>query len=144
MSGRLIVFEGIDGAGKATQVELVEQWSRKRATLPFSPRRSHETPTGKVVKAALAGAYGNFLALSPYLSALPYLLDFAAERDELTAALKKGIVISDRYISSTLAYHRAKLPGFAAQKFFWVSSRVSCTKVKTSTPNVSHLSLHAC
>jgi dTMP kinase len=110
-SNRLIVFEGIDGAGKATQVELLRKRlvaSGKKLTVIVSPR--YDTPTGKIVKRALEGEFGNFVALSPYLSGLPYLLDFAAERDELVKALEKGMVICDRYISSTLAYHSAKLP----------------------------------
>jgi len=110
MSNKFIVFEGIDGAGKATQVKLLEKRLRKNGKRIFvfrSPR--YETPTGKLIKQALTGAFGNFVALSAYLSALPYLLDFAAERDELITALKKGTVISDRYIPSTLAYHSAKL-----------------------------------
>jgi dTMP kinase len=108
---KFIVFEGIDGAGKGTQIALLEKRLRKsgkRFSLLSSPRYS--TPTGKLVKRALHGELGDFLGLSGYFSAMPYLLDFIAGREATIAALKKGLVISDRYVSSTLAYHGAKLP----------------------------------
>lgn len=118
ISNRLVVFEGIDGSGKATQVALLAKRLRtagKHVSIFASPR--YEKPTGKIVKRALSGAYGDFVALSPYLSALPYLLDFAASRDEIVAALKKGIVICDRYLPSTLAFHSAKLPRSKQEAF---------------------------
>jgi dTMP kinase len=69
------------------------------------------------VHRALSGAFGDFVGLSPYFSGLPYLLDFAASRDEIVAALKKGVVICDRHVSSTVAYHSAKLSGKAAEEY---------------------------
>jgi dTMP kinase len=118
MKGKLIVFEGIDGAGKATQVALLSKALKKagkRVTVFSSPR--YDLPTGKLVRRALRGDFGDFVALSPYLSALPYFNDFAAWRDEMFAALGKGDVICDRYVYSTLAYASAKLSG-AKQKAF--------------------------
>lgn len=116
--GRLIVFEGIDGAGKATQVELLAKRLRsdgKHVTVFASPR--YDLPTGKLVRSALHGEFGDFVGLSPYFSALPYLVDFAAWRDEIREALKKGTVICDRYVPSTVAYHSAKLTGQSAKDF---------------------------
>src|SRR3569832_363531 len=118
MKGRLIVFEGIDGVGKATQVELLARALKKngkRVTVFTSPR--YDLPTGKLVRRALLGEFGDFVALSPYLSALPYFNDFAAWRSDVIAALQKGDVICDRYVYSTLAYASAKLSG-AKQKAF--------------------------
>lgn len=108
----LIVFEGIDGAGKATQVALLAKYfkkSGKRVTVFTSPR--YDLPTGKVVLGALRGQYGDFLGLDPHLSSLPFLLDFSSWRSEILAALEKGVVICDRYIYSTVAFHAAKLAG---------------------------------
>jgi len=132
---KLIVFEGIDGAGKATQVELLAKKLRrdgKRVTVFVSPR--YETPTGKIVKQALSGAYGDFVGLSPHLSALPYLLDFAASRDEIRDALKKGVVICDRYVPSTVAYHSAKLSGKAAKDFIKCIEKIAFEKIRMPVP----------
>jgi dTMP kinase len=108
---KFIVFEGIDGAGKGTQIAMLEKRLRasaRRFSIVSSPR--YQTPTGKLVKRALSGEFGDFVGLNAYLSAPLYLLDFAAGRDATLEALRKGSVISDRYVPSTLAYHAAKLP----------------------------------
>lgn len=133
---KLIIFEGIDGAGKATQVQLLAKRLRaqgKRVVVFASPR--YDKPTGAIVKNALAGMYGDFVGLSPYLSAVPYLLDFAASRDEIHEALKKGTVICDRYIPSTVAYHSAKLVGEHAREFVRLIEDIAYKKLKLPKPD---------
>lgn len=137
MKGKLIVFEGIDGAGKATQVERLEKRllaQKVQVTVFKSPR--YDTPTGQLVKDALHGAYGDFIGLSPYLSAVPYLLDFAASRDEVLSALKKGTVICDRYVPSTLAYHAAKLSGESAKDFIARIEDIAYGQLKLPKPEL--------
>lgn len=134
--GKLIVFEGIDGAGKATQVELLAKHMRragKPVTVFASPR--YGTVTGDIVKSALHGAYGDFVALSPYLSGLPYIVDFAAMKDEMLRALKKGDVICDRYVPSTLAYHSAKLSGESARQFIATVEDIAFSKLGLPKPH---------
>ncbi len=114
----LIVFEGIDGSGKATQAKMLAERLKKQGhhvTSTHSPR--YEKPIGKLIKDALHGKHGDFRNLSPYYSAMPYLLDFATMKDSLVAALKMGMVVADRYVTSTLAFHAAKLEGLARLKF---------------------------
>lgn len=116
--GKLIVIEGIDGVGKETQAKLLARALRKegkKVTTFASPR--YDLPTGKLVRRALSGEFGDFVALSPYLSALPYLLDFAAWRDQVLAALEEGDVVCDRYVYSTIAYAGAKLAGEKQKAF---------------------------
>ena len=119
MKGKLIVLEGIDGAGKATQAKLLAKRLRAEG-IPLTTFKSprYETPTGKIVKNALMGKYGDFVNLPPYISALPYLLDFSAAQKEITAALKRGAVLCDRYIQSTLAFHSAKIPNTKKRRQF--------------------------
>jgi dTMP kinase len=136
-SSKLIVFEGIDGAGKGTQIRLLEKRLRKagrRFSLLSSPRYS--TPTGKLVKRALHGEYGDFLGLNGYLSAMPYLLDFIAGRETTERALKKGMVISDRYVSSTLTYHGAKLPEKERRAFTAFVERLLYRDLKLPKPDI--------
>lgn len=131
MKGRLIVVEGIDGAGKATQVALLEKALRKsgrRVAVFASPR--YDLPSGKLVRRALSGEFGDFVAASPYLSALPYFVDFSAWRDDVIAALKMGDVICDRYVYSTLAYASAKLPKGKQQRFLEEMSCVAFSELK--------------
>lgn len=133
--GKLIVFEGIDGSGKATQVQLLAKRMRKsgkKVTVFTSPR--YGTLTGDIAKSALRGEYGDFVALSPYLSALPYMLDFAAMSGEIEAALKKGDVICDRYVQSTLAYHSAKFSGAQASEFLKTFETIAFKHLKLPKP----------
>lgn len=134
---KFIVFEGIDGAGKGTQIQLLEKRLRKsgkRFSLLSSPR--YETSTGKLVRRALQGQFGDFLGLNAYLSAMPYLLDFAAGRDVTLAALKKGMVVSDRYVSSTSAYHAAKLPQKERKAFIAFVDDVMYRRFKLPKPDL--------
>lgn len=135
--GKLIVFEGIDGVGKATQVALLAKLLRaegKKVTVFTSPR--YDLPTGKLVRRALLGEFGDFVALSPYLSALPYLVDFAAWRDDVLGALNKGDVICDRYIYSTIAYHGAKLSGAAQAKYIRALTRIAFRELRLPQANI--------
>ncbi|MDR3570802.1 MAG: dTMP kinase [Candidatus Pacebacteria bacterium] len=111
MKNKFVAFEGIDGAGKGTQIAMLAKRLKKegvRFTLVSAPRYS--SPTGQLVRRALFGEFGNFVGLNGYLSAMPYLLDFVAAQPKLEAALKQGTVLSDRYIFSTLAFQGAKVP----------------------------------
>ncbi|MEK7628627.1 MAG: dTMP kinase [Patescibacteria group bacterium] len=108
---RLIVVDGADGAGKGTQVALLCSRCDARglkATVFDFPRYGQRT--GKLIGDVLAGRHGDFLATSPYLASIPYMLDRAAARDEMRTALADAdIVICNRYISSNLAYGAAKI-----------------------------------
>jgi dTMP kinase len=108
--GRLIVLEGGDGAGKATQVELLREALAKQGTVAvFSFPQYKKTEFGKLLGRSLAGDFGDFVALSPYWAALPYMLDRASAKDEILAALEQGDVLCDRYTFSN-TYQTGKLP----------------------------------
>ena len=135
--GKLIVFEGIDGVGKATQAALLA----KRIKASGAGIKTFESPrydlsSGKLVQRTLTGEFGNFVALSPYISALPYLVDFAAWRGEIVGALEKGVVVCDRHVQSTIAYHGAKLSGAARKKFLKEISRLAFTELKLPEPDL--------
>ena len=108
--GRLIVFEGIDGAGKATQTRLLEKHLREsgRVVTVFDIPR-YETAIGKFIEESLHGAHGDFRNASPYLASLPYAIDRAGAAPLIREALKKGDVICNRYTTSNIAFQGAKL-----------------------------------
>lgn len=140
MKGRLIVFEGIDGVGKATQTRLLAKELRragKRVTVFTSPR--YDLRTGALVRRALKGEFGDFVKLQPYVSALPYLVDFAAWSKDVRAALARGDVICDRYIHSTLAYHGAKLGVAARAKFLKDIGDIAFKSIELPKPDVIFL-----
>jgi dTMP kinase len=102
-SGRLIAFEGVEGAGKSTQLELLRQALEGRGREVVVTREPGGTLVGEQVRALLLDPG---VELDPRSEALL----FAAARAELVAevirpALERGaVVLSDRYLDSSLAY----------------------------------------
>ncbi len=104
--GRLIAFEGVEGSGKSTQVELLRQAVEGRDREVVVTREPGGTPAGERVRALLLDPE---VELGPRAEALL----FAAARAELVAevirpALERGAhVLCDRYLDSSLAYQGA-------------------------------------
>ena len=108
--GRLLVFEGIDGCGKTTQLQLLRQWLPASGLMPAGARLviSRE-PGGTALGLALRA-----LLLDPPPASSPCptaeLLLYAADRAQhvreiLLPALEAGDwVVSDRFTGSTVAY----------------------------------------
>jgi dTMP kinase len=101
--GRLIAFEGVEGSGKSTQLELLRQALEGRDREVVVTREPGGTPAGERVRALLLDPE---VELGPRAEALL----FAAARAELVAevirpALERGAhVLCDRYLDSSLAY----------------------------------------
>jgi dTMP kinase len=102
-SGRLIAFEGVEGAGKSTQLELLRRALAGRSKEVVVTREPGGTPAGERVRAVLLDPG---VELHPRAEALL----FAAARAELVErvirpALERGaVVLCDRYLDSSLAY----------------------------------------
>jgi dTMP kinase len=105
--GYFIAFEGGDGAGKSTQVERLAEWLRARGHEVVTTREPGGTPLGKQLRDVLldVGTGG--------LSARTEALLYAADRAEHVAgvirpALRRGaVVVTDRYVDSSIAYQGA-------------------------------------
>jgi dTMP kinase len=104
--GRLIAFEGVEGAGKSTQVELLRQSLEKAGHRVLTTREPGGTPVGEQVRSIL-------LDPASTLDARTEALLFAAARAQLVEqvirpALERGeVVLCDRYLHSSLAYQGA-------------------------------------
>ncbi len=110
--GKLIVIEGTDGTGKATQAELLVDYLKKNKIRVkyYDFPQYHGTFFGDMVARFLRGEYGSFLKTSPYFVCLPYALDRASVAKEMNAWLNKsGWIICNRYTSSTLSHQTAKM-----------------------------------
>jgi dTMP kinase len=104
--GTFVVFEGGDGAGKSTQVRLLTEWLRERGLATVVTREPGATALGGRVRALLLDPTSN---VSPRSEALLYAADRADHVARVICpALERGdVVVSDRYIDSTLAYQGA-------------------------------------
>lgn len=103
--GLFIVFEGGDGAGKTTQTARLARWLEQEfAEAPVLTREPGGSPIGSQIRRLLLDPAHT--SLSPRAEALLYAADRAQHVEEvvLPALVAGGIVISDRYIDSSLAY----------------------------------------
>lgn len=106
-SGFFLAFEGGDGAGKSTQVEALAEWIRGKGHEVVVTREPGATPVGKRLRSILLDV--SSAGLSNRAEALLYAADRAEHIDSVVhPALERGaIVVSDRYIDSSVAYQGA-------------------------------------
>jgi dTMP kinase len=119
--GLLIAFEGGEGSGKTTQARLIAIWLRE---LGYDVETTHEpgaTKIGMRLRALLLDTAHT--DMSPHAEALMYAADRAQHVASVIApALDRGaIVITDRYVDSSLAYQGAgrNLPVEDIASFNW-------------------------
>ncbi|MEN3007981.1 dTMP kinase [Pseudothermotoga sp.] len=97
-----ISFEGIDGSGKGTQVQLFTDYLRKKGVDFIYVREPGGTPFGEQIR--------NILLVDRTLTAKAELLLFLASRAQLVEAIIKPalaqgkLVVADRFADSSVAY----------------------------------------
>ncbi len=105
-SGLLIAFEGGDGSGKSTQARLLTQWLRDQGHDVEATREPGATPIGAQLREIV-------LSHAHEVGAHAEALLFAADRAHhvealIRPALERGaIVVTDRYVDSSIAYQGA-------------------------------------
>jgi dTMP kinase len=117
--GKFIVLEGIDGSGKATQLEMLARAFASRGTACTKvsfPR--YDAFFGKLVARFLNGEFGPLEAVDPHFSALLYAGDRWEARPMLENDLAAGrVLLADRYVASNLAHQGARVPHKAQPEF---------------------------
>jgi dTMP kinase len=109
---KLFVIEGLDGAGKSTQIKLLRDFladMKYKCEYLHFPRT--ESPWfGELIARFLRGEFGSLNNVDPYLVAMLYAGDRKDAAEMIAGWLDKGkIVILDRYTYSNIAYQCAKL-----------------------------------
>ncbi|MDD3108725.1 MAG: dTMP kinase [Alistipes sp.] len=108
----LIVLEGLDGAGKSTQIQMLQELLTAHG-LPYAylhfPR--FDAPIyGELIARFLRGELGSLSEVDPYIVALLYAGDRAEAATTLRRWMEEGkTVILDRYVYSNIAYQCAKI-----------------------------------
>jgi len=114
MSGKLIVFEGTDGSGKATQARLLCQWL-EREGVPFReidfPR--YGKPSAAMVQEYLDGNLGKKPGdVNAYAASMFYAMDrYASYKQDWGGFYEAGgLIVADRYTTSNAVHQASKLP----------------------------------
>ena len=112
MKGLFLVLEGNDGAGKSSQIALLDGFFKKSGKQVRSIHfpRLEAKPYGQMIAEFLRGDLGPLNAVHPKLAALLYALD----RQQAAPILKDiiaagGVLLADRYLFSNIAYQCAKV-----------------------------------
>ncbi len=104
LKGVFITFEGLDGCGKSTQMELLAEALRARGYVVLMTREPGGTPLGEAIRDILLDP--RYRGMSPRAEALLYAAARAhLVQEVIRPALADGqVVLCDRYLDSSLAY----------------------------------------
>ena len=110
--GKLVVIEGSDGSGKATQTKKLYERLRdlevkvRRVSFP-----NYQSESSALINMYLRGDFGGKAEdVNPYAAATFYAVDrFAGFVEWKNFYESGGLIISDRYVGSNMAYQTAKL-----------------------------------
>lgn len=119
--GKLVVIDGIDGSGKATQVKLLATRLKKEGIKCKTFDFPHYDGNffGSLIGEYLSGKYGDFIQVAPRLASVLY----AADRFESSGMIRKWledgyVVIIDRYASANQIHQGGKIKDKKERKIF--------------------------
>ena len=100
---KFITFEGIEGSGKSTQIELLKNFFKERSLEVVFTKEPGSSKIGSYIREILLNKNNSIL---PYTELFLILADRIQHVHEIIEPeLKAGnIVVSDRYIESSIAY----------------------------------------
>jgi len=142
MNGKFIVIEGTDGSGKGEQtIRLVKRIKDSGMTVtPFDFPRYNE-PSAWFVSQFLNGNFGTIDEVGPKTASLFYALDrYAAAPSIRTALAESDVVISNRYVASSLGHQGSKYnDSDERKKYFEWNSDLEYNINKIPRPNLNIL-----
>jgi dTMP kinase len=110
--GKLIVIDGTDGSGKATQVALLAKKlmsEGKKVKIVDFPEY-YDNFFGEFIGHCLSEQYYKFLNVHPKIASVLYAADRWESRDKIEDWLKKGyIIIANRYVSANQIHQGGKI-----------------------------------
>jgi dTMP kinase len=120
MSGKLIVIEGTDGSGKATQSkQLLHRFEEKGILTAYVDFPQYGEKSAGLVENYLNGKYGSASEVDPKLASMFYALDRFDASFGIRKALSEGrIVVSNRYVSANMGHQAGKIKDPVKRKEF--------------------------
>jgi dTMP kinase len=110
--GKLIVIDGTDGSGKATQVALLEKRLKKdgKTVKIVDFPEYYKNFFGAFIGHCLSEQYYNWINVHPKIASVMYAADRYESSEEIRNWLKKGyIVIANRYVSANQIHQGGKI-----------------------------------
>ncbi len=142
--GRLIILEGGDGSGKATQSKLLAKRLEREGKAVMSVTfPDYDSPSSSLVKMYLAGDFGKQPGdVNPYVASTFYAGDrFASFRMKWKEFYENGgIIIADRYVTSNMIHQMVKFEDQESREAFltWLDD---LEYVKFGLPRPDHVFL---
>ncbi|MBQ7199112.1 MAG: deoxynucleoside kinase [Selenomonadaceae bacterium] len=127
MMSSLIVLEGSDGSGKATQTtRLYERLQNLGVDVIRVSFPNYESESSALIKMYLRGDFGATAEeVNPYAAATFYAVDrFASFQSWKDFYAGDGVILADRYVGSNMAHQSAKIRRKADREKFlnWLDS----------------------
>ncbi len=121
VSGKLIVIEGMDGSGKATQTQILAQKLKEQGQeieVCDFPQYGHWSAI--FVEKYLNGYFGIAEQVGPYQASIFYALDRYVKAPQIKKWLEQGkVVLSNRYVSANQGHQGGKIKNLEERKKFF-------------------------
>ena len=119
-TGTFIAFEGLDGSGSSTQINLLASWLEQKGHKVLAVKQ----PSANIIGGLIRGQLTHDWATSPECLQLLFAADRAhqMEKDIIPALAKGGLVLADRHFYTSVAFGQAD--GLAESWLFEINSQV--------------------
>ena len=109
--GEFIAFEGIDGSGKSTQIQLLSNTLRKMGIFCYTTMEPTDSPIGSLIHQIMTGRIKTDNKVIAGLFVADRLDHLLNDVNGVLAKINEGTtVITDRYYFSSYAYHSIDMP----------------------------------
>ncbi len=111
MKGKLIVIEGTDGSGKATQSKLlIESLEKKGIKTAYIDFPQYGQKSAGLVENYLNGLYGSAGEVKPEVASMFYALDRYDASFKMRPWIEEGkVIVSNRYVSANMGHQTGKI-----------------------------------
>ena len=122
--GRLIVIEGSDGSGKATQTKLLFEYLKEQGrNVRMVSYPDYDSPSSSLVKMYLGSEFGHDpYSVNAYVTSAFFAVDrfasYLKNWKSFYESSKDAIVICDRYVTSNMLHQTSKLESLAEKERF--------------------------
>jgi len=111
MAGKLIVIEGLDGTGKATQTKLlIKKLKKEGYKIALFDFPQYHKFFGQMVGTYLRGEFGKAHEVNPYFASMLYAFDRWSVAEKIKKEIKSGkTVLCNRYSTANFLHQSGKL-----------------------------------